>query len=255
MVGDAGESSFARGLHVLLALSGGARRTPAEIAETVDLPLSTVYRYLRELRRLSLAFEVRPGVYAAGKALFGLALGAPLADQLRSYGEPVLTALMRRTGETAMLSIRVDLGMMTIAQVESPQPMRLSFQPGTLHPLHAGATATVLLAFESDDTIARVLSGRLERFTPDTITDPDLLRRRLTEVRALGYAVSQGEADAHATAVAAPVRYRDRVLCALTVAGPSTRFGSARVQGYAEVLVRAADELAARLGAPTASAS
>lgn len=246
---DGVESSFGRGLQVLLALSGGARRTPADIAEDLDLPLSTVYRYLRELRRLSLAIEVGPGVYAAGRALFGLALGAPLADQLRLHGASVLNSLTRRTGETTMLSIPVDQGMMTIAQVESPQPMRLSFAPGRLHPLHAGATATVLLAHEAPEVIERILSKPLTRFTPDTVTDPTALRQRLTQIRAQGYAVSQGEADAHATAVAAPVMYGGRILCALSIAGPTTRFGSARVGDYAHLLVEASRELATSLGA------
>lgn len=247
---DGAESSFARGLQVLLALSGGARRTPADIADVLDLPLSTVYRYLRELRRLSLAIEVSPGVYAAGRALFGLALGAPLTDQLKLHGESILHELTRRTGETSMLSIRVDLGMMTIAQVESPQPMRLSFVPGRLHPLHAGATATVLLAYDAPELIARVLNKPLTRFTPDTLIDPAALNQRLMQIRQQGYAVSQGEADAHATAVAAPVMYSGRILCALSIAGPTTRFGSARVRDYAELLVQAASELGHSLSAP-----
>jgi DNA-binding IclR family transcriptional regulator len=245
---DSGETSFGRGLHVLLALCGGVQRTPAEIAASVGLPLSTVYRYLRELRRLRLATEVSPGVYAAGVALFGLALGAPLIDQLRLHGQPMLRDLTTRTGETTMLSLRVDLGMMTVAQVESPQPMRLSFLPGTIHPLHAGATATVLLAYETPEIIQRVLERPLARFTPDTITDPQQLARRLAEIRAMGYAVSHGEADAHATAVAAPVLYNGRILCALTVAGPTTRFGSARVRDYAELLLGATRELSRQLG-------
>jgi DNA-binding IclR family transcriptional regulator len=188
-------------------------------------------------------------VYAAGVALFGLALGAPLVEQLRLHAEPKLRDLTARTGETTMLSVRVDLGMMTVAQVESPQPMRLSFLPGTIHPLHAGATATLLLAYESPEVVRRVLERPLERFTPDTITDAEQLIRRLAEIRSMGYAVSHGEADAHATAVAAPVLYNGRILCALTVAGPSTRFGSARVRDYAELLVAATRELSQRLRA------
>lgn len=248
LLDEGGETSFARGLHVLLALSGGARRTPVEIADQLELPLSTVYRYLRELRRFRLVTEVSNGLYAAGVALFGLALGVPLTEQLRQHAEPLLRALTGRTGETSMLSIRVDLGMMTIAQVESPQPMRLSFVPGTIHPLQAGATATVLLAYESPEIVQRVLDRPLERFTPDTITDTEQLKKRLAEIRAVGYAVSNGEYDAHATAVAAPVHYNGRILCALTVAGPSTRFGSARVRDYAGLLLGASAELTAQLG-------
>jgi DNA-binding IclR family transcriptional regulator len=130
-----------------------------------------------------------------------------------------------------------------IAQVESPEPMRLSFAAGTIRPLHAGATATVLLAFERPAAIARVLAGPLERFTPNTITDPARLEQRLGDIRAAGYAVSTGEADLDATAVAAPVFQAGRVLCALSVTGPATRFGPAQIEAYAAVLLAETNEL------------
>lgn len=244
---EGGESSFARGLRILLALSGGAKRSISEIAEMVDLPLSTVYRYMRELRRLRFVEEVAPGSYTAGMALFGLAVGSPFIEQLRLYMEPALRRLVARTGETAMATIRVDLGAMTIAQVESPEPMRLSFTPGTIHPLHAGATATVLLAFESPEVLDRVLAQPLQRFTPATITEPAALARRLAEIRAAGYAVSTGEVDAHATAIAAPVFYHGRILCAVTVSGPSARFGREQVREYTELLLEETRALSRQL--------
>lgn len=250
----AGESSFSRGLRILLALSGGARRSIGEIAEAVDLPLSTAYRYIRELKRLRLVDEVGSGIYAAGAALFGLALGAPFAEQLRRHAQPALERLAARTGETAMLSVRVDLGASVVAQVESPQPMRLSFTPGSIHALHAGATASVLLAFETREVIDQVLSRPLERFTPDTITDRAVLERRLADIRAAGFAVSHGEADRHASAVAVPVFHGDQLLCGLSVSGPSPRFGKARIREFAALLTEESTALGRLLTFPPEAA-
>jgi len=50
-----------------------------------------------------------------------------------------------------------------------------------------------------------VLSGPLQRFTDHTITDPDRLRRMLTQIRRDGVAVSDRQVTDDALSVAAPI--------------------------------------------------
>jgi DNA-binding IclR family transcriptional regulator len=230
-------------LRVLLALLGGTPRTVPDIAHELELPLSSTYRYLRDLRRYRLVEEVGERAYAAGPALIGLALGAPLRAQLERHAMPSLRRLVGTTAETALLCVRVELAALVVAQSESSEPMRLSFTPGTLHPLHAGATARVLLAFEAPAVIEQVLAQPLARYTERTIQDPAQLRHELEQVRLAGYGVSIGEVDAHATAVAAPVLVNRQVLCSLSVTGPSTRFGPEQVERYAALLLEEAAAL------------
>ncbi|MGA9747095.1 MAG: IclR family transcriptional regulator C-terminal domain-containing protein, partial [Nocardioides sp.] len=78
--------------------------------------------------------------------------------------------------------------------------------------------------------------------------DPDLdaaaLARQVASVRETGYAVSHGERELGASAVAAPVHDDDgRVLGALSVSGPTSRFTADRVPGYVEAVVATAGEL------------
>jgi DNA-binding IclR family transcriptional regulator len=242
------ETSFARGLRVLLALLSGTSRTVNDISHELDLPLSTTYRYLRDLRRVRLVEEVGERAYAAGPALLALALGTPLRTQLELHATPALRRLVASTGETAMLCIRVELSALVVAQIESTEPMRLSFTPGTLRPLHAGATARVLLAFEAPAVIDQVLSQPLESYTEHTIQDPRELRHLLDEIRATGYGVSIGEVDAHATAIAAPVMLKQRLLCSLSVTGPSARFEPDQIRDYAALLLEEAAALECLFG-------
>jgi len=215
----------------------------AEVAQELDLPLSTVYRFVRQLRQFGLVEEAEAGVYVVGPTLLSLAVGHPLQEQLRIHAEASLRQLAAATGETAILTMRVDTSAVVVAQVESPKAIRLSFAPGSRHPLHAGASATVLLAFESDAVVDQVLKGPLPRFTERTLLAADALRRRIAEIRLAGYAVSTGEVDAEATAVAAPVFNNQRLLCALSVAGPSVRMGEFEIPKIARLVVTAANQL------------
>ncbi len=243
-LGDAArESSLGRGLRVLLALAGGSSRTIAEISQELGLPLSTVYRYLRELRRFRLAEEVVPGSYAAGSALLALSLSTPFREQLRLHGEPTLRRLVDRFGETATMAIRVDTSALVVAQVESPERMRMSFIPGEPRPLHAGATATVLLAFEQEDVVEQVIASPLVCFTEHTLGTPEALLERLVQIRQDGYSVSHGEVDAYATNVAVPVFSNKRLLCSLGIAGPSMRFTEQRTREIAELMLEESAQL------------
>jgi DNA-binding IclR family transcriptional regulator len=238
-----GETSFSRGVRVVLAFAGGATRTVPDLAQELNLPRSTVYRYLRQLRQFGLIEELEVGRYVAGPAFLGIALGRPFHEQLRVHGEETLRELAAETGETAILTVRVDSTALVVAQVESSRAVRLSFTPGSLHPLHAGASASVLLAFESDAVIERIVTGPLTRFTDRTIVSSNALRHRNAEVRRAGFISSTGEVDPEATAVAAPVFHTGRLLCGLSVAAPSARLGEDQIPIVAEQVMAAARRL------------
>jgi len=70
-------------------------------------------------------------------------------------------------------------------------------------------------------------------------------------VRAAGFAVSIGERDPHAAAIAAPVFGREeRLLGALTVSGLRERFTPDVRETIREAVVEAAQRLSWTLGAP-----
>jgi DNA-binding IclR family transcriptional regulator len=58
-----------------------------------------------------------------------------------------------------------------------------------------------------------------------------------------------GEVDPHSTAVGAPVMFNQRLLCALSVAGPSVRFGDERVREIGALVRAEADQLGRVLSA------
>jgi DNA-binding IclR family transcriptional regulator len=110
--------------------------------------------------------------------------------------------------------------------------------------LHATGVGLVLLAFADDALQEEVMNARLAGFTPKTIQDPSLLRRKLADVRQQGFAISDRQVTMDALSVAAPVRDADGTVVAavslvVTVNVPPTAIAPAVVaagRGISRVL-------------------
>ncbi|HEU0257472.1 MAG TPA: helix-turn-helix domain-containing protein, partial [Microbacteriaceae bacterium] len=137
-------TSFSKGLAVLgWILEHGAARAD-EIAPAVDLPLSSVYRFLRTLREHGFVADA-DGLYDTGPRLASVG-ASPMNTSISTLAAPFLEHLSAVTGETAVLTVRQGLHAVCVSQVESAFQIRLAFELGQLLPLYAGAGQRVLLA-------------------------------------------------------------------------------------------------------------
>jgi DNA-binding IclR family transcriptional regulator len=106
---------------------------------------------------------------------------------------------------------------------------------GTRLPLHCTGVGKVLLGHADPDDRERVLAGRLERFTPYTITEPARLRRQLARVPADGYATTVEEMSLGGCSLAVPVTASGRVVAALGVVVPDLRRTRGRLASALQV--------------------
>jgi DNA-binding IclR family transcriptional regulator len=113
-------------------------------------------------------------------------------------------------------------------------------------PAHCSALGKVLYAYE----VLPVPPGRLERRTDRTVTTREALNAELATIRDLGYAVTQDELETGLSAIAAPVRGKEGVMCAIGVSGPTARLQD-RVGPIGRLLVKQSDALSNLLGRPT----
>jgi DNA-binding IclR family transcriptional regulator len=206
---DSGRNATADRAMELLMLFSENRMvlSAAEVASELGLSRSTTYRYLQSLRSYGLLEEDAGGLgFRLGPAIFELARIARKGLGLSEIAVPLMRDLAGRLDETVILTRRVGNQVVTIEREESGSPIRLSYERGHILPIHAGASASVLLAFASEAEIEQVLATtHLEKFTDRTISDIAEFRRNLYRTRARGYAVSRGELDTGVIGVAAPV--------------------------------------------------
>lgn len=240
------ESSLGRGLSLLEEIAASSEQDARSLSALVDLPLSTTYRYLRELRDRGFVRET-DGHYEPGPAALALLGRHTTQAQLAELGPAVLAGVVAELGETALLIVRVGVRALCLARADPDKTMRYSFGINELLPLHAGAGQRVLLAWAPDAVVERVLSADLPRYTERTLSD-DRLRASLPTVRQSGWAVSRGELEAGAVSVAVPVFVGGEVVCSIDVAGPESRCGSRDwVQRVVRVLANTAAALTAAL--------
>jgi DNA-binding IclR family transcriptional regulator len=242
-------------LEALAESQGRAELTLVELARATELPITTMSRILASLERCEwVQRDPETRRYRIGRRLVLLGSGAREELDLRRLVRPHIEALVAATGESGLLTIRDGDEGVYLDRVDSPHSIRLHAAIGARAPLHCGATRRVLLASLPERDQEAFLARPLVRRTPRTITDPRVLRARLQEIRAKGYAVSLGENTEGAAAVAAPVRDATGVVVAsLSAAGPVTRFTRTRIPEIARAVVRAADESSASLGYPGVS--
>jgi DNA-binding IclR family transcriptional regulator len=238
----AATTSAARALRVLaLVLDRPEIRADALAAE-VGIPVSTVYRYLRDLREAGFVSEL-DGAYRPGPRLDDDELVETSRATLRRLARPPLERLAAGAGETALIAVRTHTYALCLDQVESHHPMRMAFRIGQALPLYAGAASRVLLAYAPAEMVQAVIkdAGPL---TPATPRAEDL-PRRLRAIRASGVATSRSEFVPGAIAIAVPVLSRGACACSLALAAPEQRAGAAWQRRAKELLGQARRELEA----------
>jgi DNA-binding IclR family transcriptional regulator len=242
-IADAPAATFERGLDILLAFADEPAMTVPRLAERMGMTRSTTYRFVRGLRKRGLLDGTPEGTYRLGPRILQLARVAREQLTILEMAHPIMRELSERTGETALLTVPIDGHALAIEQVAAPQPIKLTFEVGTARPLHAGASAKVLLAHLHETERERILAaGGFDRRTPNTVTDPEQLRQQLLAIRAQGYAVSREEYEKDVCAIAAPVfGPTGDLIAGLSAVGPDFRMTEeVRRRVIADVLAAAA---------------
>jgi DNA-binding IclR family transcriptional regulator len=231
--------SIERAFAVLRSLTGGPAGV-TEIADRVDLPKSTVSRLLATLEELGAVEQVAAGSdYRVGWAMLELAAAARPGRSVVSVARPHLAELNRLTGEAAGVSIADGTDMLYLDQLTPDSELQVRDWTGHRIPMHAVPSGQVVLARDAH-LLRRITSLPMHRFTSHTVIRPADLRKRLTQVRHDGYAWGMEEFADGLNSVAAAVHTEDgRVVAALHVYGPASRFPGKRSTSELGELVKA----------------
>jgi len=222
-----------------------------EISKIVAIPQSSVYRYVSKLcERGLLQIDPSSKKYRLGMVLFEL--GSIVYQQVR-VGEvmlPFMKELYEETRESVFLTILDKDRVVCIEKIESNSMLRISVERGDVIPLHAGASAKILMAYlpeaEQDEIIRK---KGLEKFTCHTITEPKRLKKHLKKICLKGYAFSNQELQEGARAIAAPIRdISGHVIAGLCIAGPMHRFQSHEIERYKKIIMDVSIRASQRLG-------
>jgi DNA-binding IclR family transcriptional regulator len=193
----------------------------AQIAALSNLSRSTVHRIVVALCRQDFLRATNSG-YKLGPAFLRL------TDASRSNFEhsirPHIIELSHSLRETVDLSELTGNTITFVDQVIAPRRLRAVSGTGVSFPLHCTAPGKAVLAALDNRTLARLLGERLERFTPATITDREMLDNELSEIRRTGIAYDREEHTLGICAIGMALHAPDGSWYAISVPLPAQRF-------------------------------
>ncbi|MFN3937684.1 MAG: IclR family transcriptional regulator [Gemmobacter sp.] len=239
-----------RALLVLEALAEQPRQGVTALARRLGLTKTIVFRLLATLE--ARGFVVREGesaVWSLGHRIGVLGERAGQQNMLLAAARPVMERLREETAENVNLIVREGQQSLVLATLAGRHAIRIFALAGRYGPLHAGGGSMVMLAHAPHSVRNAVVSGPLERFTADTITEPAALLSRIEAIRAQDWNIAVNDLDEGAFSVAAPIRDSHReVIAAISVAGAVVRLDDDRRARYLALVRDAAAEISAKLG-------
>lgn len=239
-----------KGLAVLETLEGAERGlTLTELTRRLRESQTVVFRLLRTLEESGyVQQDPETRRYTLGLRVWQLGARAGARMGLLEVARPVLRWLAGVTGQTCGLGVLHGTDVLYLDIIEGSEPLRYYADPGSRVPAYATASGKAMLAWHPEQ-VANVIAAGLRRLTPDTITRPGVLRRRLEEIRRSGFSVNLGERRDDIAAVAAPIfDGRGGCVAAISASGPRTRFGEDYLEDFQRHVRKAAEEISAKLG-------
>ena len=208
----------------------------SQLARAIDAPVSSCFGIVRTLKARGYLYEVkaRAGYYPTN-LLFEQARVIAGHDPLAERFVPLLEKLRDQTGETVLLSKRLDRQALYLVVLDSLHSIRYSPKVGEFRPLHASASGKALLGNLAPTLRSELLGAmKLPRVTSRTITSRAALEADLEQGRSRGWYVTHGETVADLMAVAVPVAMNGETY-SVALAGPVQRMEGA-LKRYAKLL-------------------
>ncbi|MCG8559970.1 MAG: helix-turn-helix domain-containing protein [Hyphomicrobiales bacterium] len=233
----------------LVAASDGIGLT--DLSQRAGIAPSTAHRLLTTLQAHGFVdYREAQGHWLIGVEAFRAGSAFVRRTKVADMGRAVMRRLMESCGETVNLAIEQDGDVVFISQVETHEPIRAFFRPGTRGPAHASGIGKALLAEHTDETVRRLLQRKgLPGFTPKTIVEPERLFGELAEIRRRGWSLDDEERNLGMRCVAAAI-YNEfgEAIAGVSISGPVVRLSDERVGELGPRVKRAAAEITESIG-------
>jgi IclR family pca regulon transcriptional regulator len=244
-------NSVAKAFAVLQAFTPGQPAlTISEVAAASDLDRGTAFRLIHTLLALGYVAEVPVRKFRLTLKCLELGFAALSSQDLWAHAQPLLQECVPGAADAASLGMLEGADVVYLARVDLGLARHnIDRRPGKRVRAYGAALGHALLAWLPEARQVEILeSAERLKLSERTLTDLDALLARLREVKARGYAVSDGENAYGLRTVAVPVFDADGLPLAgvsLTVDAqrmPLERFvetATPRAQAIAQTLSRA----------------
>jgi DNA-binding IclR family transcriptional regulator len=224
----------------------------SQIAQRLDLPLSTTHRLLNALvdRQYARQNPVTEQ-YEATLSVAALGLRLLASSGLTDLYQPVLDELAAATGELVRLAVLEGDKLIWIARAQGARSaIRYDPVSGRDVPLHATAMGKAWLATLTEADAMRIVTqaGFVGAQGPAAVSSVAALRDELRRTRERSYGLVCEEAEPGISAIAMVVRDSARpeagVVGCVSIGGPTFRLNQERLLGFLPALRDTVERLA-----------
>jgi len=243
-------NSLAKGIRILELLSDSNDLSVTQVAKRMNINRASSHRFLATLKELGYADKDQNARYYLTSKV--IELGTKVLDrfEFRKIAHPFLQAVAAIFNETINLGFFNGHQVITIDKIDSTEILRMDAGIGGREPAYCTSLGKAILAYLPDSQLEEYLEATvLTPYTPNTVTSSKKLKEELMHIRKRGYAVDKEELSAGLRCVGAPVfDHSGHARYAISISGPSIRFGSKRIQEMQKALKKNCQSLSEKLG-------
>ena len=226
--------------------------TVEEAAKDMGIPVSTAYRYFRELSKAGFLEPFSSGRYLLGPAVMESDRKIRLTDPLIKVGRPAMQRLIGRSGGVGIaLLCRIYRNcVMCVHQEPAAVPENTtSYERGRPMPMFRGASSKVIFANLPSRNAQWFFKKYPEEIAAAGLgSDWEAVKVHLRRIRRADVCITRGEVDHGVVGIAAPVFGHDRIVIgSITVAVPEASATPQFIANVSALVQAAAREIDAGL--------
>jgi len=197
-----------------------------EIAKKFGYSPSVVQKILQALVAHDFVLqEPASQTYQLGPAALQVGLSGLSKIEIRKVAKPHLQTLAEKSGETALLGVKINNCVIYIEKSLSPNDIRMDPPIGSFRPFNCTAVGKCILAYKSNEEIERLFKENFfVKSTPNSMVDLAEIKNEIATIRERGFAFDREEYQEGAMCIGAPIKnFENNVIAAIAIAGPVDR--------------------------------
>jgi DNA-binding IclR family transcriptional regulator len=241
------DSAITRAIEILFALSSSPEPLSAiKIAEKLKISKASIHRIMVHLESIGiLERELGSKKFITGQRLNALSIETLINSPNKSIRHSILESLVNDLRETCNITALAGSKVIYIDRVESQWPLRIHLQPGSMVPIHCGASGKLFLSYMPAEQRRRVLNSiALVKYTEHTVINIEKIEKELKKIRKQNYGLDIEEFMQGLIGIAVPIFNQNSKICGtVSIHIPTVRHDLSEAIGYIPKLRIAAEKI------------
>ena len=242
--------SLAKGLNIMELLTENDALRVTQVAKMMNVNRAGIHRFLSTLKELGYVDKDEGSRYHLTSKLIELGMKVLDRFEIRKIAHPFLQELSAKFNETINLGYFNGKEVLTIDKIDSTEILRMDAGIGGGEPAYCTSLGKAILAFLPETKLEKYLADvELTAFTPNSLTSKEKLKSELRQIKENGYAIDDEELSIGLRCIGAPLfDLSGHAPYAISISGPSVRFGSKRIEEMQRALKKICHSLSGEIG-------